>query len=103
MLKRDVFRELTVLSVNFWAAFMYHYICTHALLELESTKDVILSYGKSGRWYEGFGPGSSTAVLSTFDSSNPVSSTIKYLDFKVRLASIHHFLFDLWKNFYGQG
>ena len=54
-----------------------------------------------------FGPGSSTAisstaVLATFDSSNPVSSTN---DFKVRLASISilHFLFDLLKIFYGQG
>lgn len=45
---------------------------------------------------------SSTAVLATFDSSNPVSSTN---DFKVRLASISilHFLFDLLKIFYGQG
>ena len=44
-----------------------------------------------------YGPGSSTAisstaVLSTLNSSNPVSSTNKYLDFKVRLASIHYFL-----------
>ena len=51
-----------------------------------------------------FGPGSSTAisstaVLATFDSSKPVSSTN---DFKVRLASIS-ILFDLLKIFYGQG
>ena len=39
-----------------------------------------------------YGPGSSTAILSTLVSSNPVSSTNKYLDFKVRLASIHYFL-----------
>ena len=44
--------------------------------------------------YLWFGPGlstaiSSTAVLSTLGSSNPVSSTNKYLDL---LASIHYFL-----------
>ena len=43
------------------------------------------------------GPGSSTAisstaVSSTLGSSNPVSPTNKYSDFKVRLASINHFL-----------
>ena len=50
-----------------------------------------------------FGPTaiSSTAVLSTLGSSNPVSSTNKYLDFKVRLASIHYFLVTLWKTLYG--
>ena len=44
--------------------------------------------------FHSFGPGLSTAILSiavssTLGSSNPVSSTNKYLDFKVRLASIH--------------
>ena len=45
-----------------------------------------------------FGPTaiSSTAVLSTLGSS-----TNKYLDFKVRLASIHYFLVTLWKTLYG--
>ena len=48
------------------------------------------------RMSEGFGPGSSTAILSTavsstLGSSKPVSSTNKYLDFKVRLVSMHHF------------
>ena len=47
--------------------------------------------------FHSFGPGlstaiSSTAVSSTLGSSNPVSSTNKYLDSKVRLASIHYFL-----------
>ena len=51
---------------------------------------------KNGVMDLGFRPGSynaisSTAVLSTLGSSNPVSSTNKYLDFKVRLASIHYF------------
>ena len=46
---------------------------------------------------KGFRPGSytailSTAVLSTLGLSNPVLSTNKYLNFKVRLASIHYFL-----------
>ena len=45
----------------------------------------------------GFRPGSSTAISSvavsfTLGSSNPLLSTNKYLDFKVRLASIHYFL-----------
>ena len=52
---------------------------------------------KNGVMDLGFRPGlstaiSSTAVSSTLGSSNPVSSTNKYLDFEVRLASIHYFL-----------
>ena len=51
---------------------------------------------KNGVMDLGFRPGSytaisSTAVLSTLGLSNPVSSTNKYLDFKVRLASIHFY------------
>ena len=42
---------------------------------------------KNGVMDLGFRPGLSTAILST-----AVSSTNKYLDFKVRLASIHYFL-----------
>ena len=47
--------------------------------------------------FHSFGPGlstaiSSTAVSSTLGSSNPVSFTNKYLDFQVRLDSIHYFL-----------
>ena len=53
-----------------------------------------------------FGPGLSTAVLSTLGgsstlgsstlgSSTPVSSTNRCLDFKVRLTSIHYFRIDL--------
>ena len=52
-----------------------------------------------------FGPGLSTAVSSTLGSSTlgssplgsstPVSSTNRYLDFKVRLTSIRYFRIDL--------
>ena len=50
-----------------------------------------------------FGPGSftaisSTAVSSTLVLSKPVSSTNKYLDFKVRLVSMHHFLASFMEN-----
>ena len=45
-----------------------------------------------------FGPGSSSAISSTSGSSTPVSSTNKYLDFKVRLASIHYFLVRFMEN-----
>ena len=40
-----------------------------------------------------FGPGSFTAISST-----AVSSTNKYLDFKVRLVSIHYFLVRFMEN-----
>ena len=40
---------------------------------------------------------SSTAVSSTAVSSKRISSTNKYLDFKVRLASMHYFLVRLSK------
>ena len=40
-----------------------------------------------------FGPGSSTAISST-----AVSSTNKYLDFKVRLVSILYFLVRFMEN-----
>ena len=59
---------------------------------------------KNGVMDLGFRPGSSTAisstaissttVSSTLGSSNPISSTNKYLDCKVRLASIHYFLYS---------
>ena len=42
-----------------------------------------------------FGPGLSTAVSSTLGSSTPVTSTNRYLDFKVRLTSIHYYRIDL--------
>ena len=37
---------------------------------------------------------SSTAISSTISSSNPVLSTNKYLGFKVRLASIHYYVYE---------
>ena len=36
--------------------------------------------------------------MSTLGSSNPVSSTNKYLGFKVRLPSIHYFLVMFMQN-----